>query len=196
MTNRYDSDEYLTAWRDRGVFPEIHADLWQLVNEETCGTSYVDLCCSIGLLGTHVIQSLKSPCIGIEGHGPSVEKAARFGVPLPIHQITVDRTSLDRLEALLKENRVDVLLARRCLSEIFAGAGNGALVADEEFARLFTAMLARCGVKQVFHQGRQVTRAAKHPVPDVQAEARLMTLSGHYRIVQQRGECGHLEFVT
>lgn len=191
MSNRFDSDEYLTAWKDRGQYPAIHGPLWQLFNEESKATSCLDLCCSTGLFGTRILNVLGLPCVGVEGHADTVSKAQAVGVPLTVYVLKVEPSTLPELDRIVRKHHVDTVIARRCFPELLAGSGKAA---DESFAESLATTLAVAGVRQIFHQGRQVSaRSANSPVPDVYAEARLMSLSGDFRSTSVRGECGLLE---
>lgn len=179
---RYDTQDRLEEWKARGTFPKIHDALFALVVEEARGASFCDLCCSIGLLGQRILEKVPgSRVVGVEMDTDALLRGTAAGIRVPRHQLKVTPETVERFAAILRENGVTVLVARRCLSELFAADQRG---------EWFTEAVLAAGVREFFIQGRQVVPNATHPVPDVRAEIACLGQGLKVRIL--RGECAYL----
>lgn len=167
MSLRFDSEERLELWQRTGRFPDIHDDLFTTIEVEAEGDSFLDLCCSTGLLGQRLLSAGRK-AVGVEMDERTIALGKRYGVQLEVTQLAVTVDTFDVLGDVLKRNGVNVLVARRCLSEIFFRP-----VEREQCGR-FADMLCDAGVKEVFLQGRQYTPKASHPVPSIKHEVALL----------------------
>jgi len=187
---RYDDASYLTRWQRGEGFPSIHDNLYALADKHLRGTphrSFCDLCCSTALLGQRFLEGYPgSRVCGIEGLASSVDQARAVGVAYPILNRMVTPATLSEVALWWQTHRVDVLLARRCLPEIFA--------ADRSWGPRFVASAVLSGVKVFVVQGRVPTSRATHPIPDIDAE--IAVLGPGLRLVEKAGQCAVLVPVT
>lgn len=181
---RYDSQERLDAWRTLRVWPEIHDDLFHLVLSEARGRRFLDLCCSTGLLGQRLLDKMPGceRVLGLDADAGALERGRDAGVSVPLYHLPITRESLGQLVALVERERITGLVARRCLSEIFA--------ADASWAPEFIDALASGGIREVFIQGRAPTARATHPIPNVDAE--ISVLGRSVNVLQRTGQCAYL----
>jgi hypothetical protein len=180
---RYDSEERLQLWKSTGRFPDIHDDIFACIETEAMGDSFLDLCCSIGLLGQRII-SAGHKCIGVEMDEKTSGLGKSYGVTLPITNMKITVETFDMLGALMLEHGVNVLVARRCFSEIFANER------ERKEAPRFAQMLLDVGIKEVFLQGRQYTKNASHPLPSIHEE--VAQLASHWKPQFIHGEVSYL----
>jgi hypothetical protein len=188
---RYDDEEHLKAYTRHNSFPKIHDDLYAMVREHAEGRSFLDLCCCYGLLGERVRQGVAGArVIGVEGNMSSVDKAERYGVKIRIHRLRILPRTLEAFVALVKAHEVSVILARRCLSEIFVADHQTQPKRDHRFAEDFREGVLAPGVREFVIQGRAPTSAATWPIKDVDDEIQMLVPT--YDVVERRGQCAYL----
>jgi SAM-dependent methyltransferase len=178
----FDSAERLALWRATGRFPNIHDALYALIRENLEGRRVLDLCCSTGLLGERIRVGCRAAACGLDADREALDRGTEAGISYPRLAVTLGRATLPAVVAWLARRKVDTVVARRCLSELCAH--------DPGFGPVLAAAFADLGVRELFIQGRQKMSTATHPIPDVDAEIRLV--DGPYRVVEKRGECAYL----
>lgn len=180
---RYDDQFHLDEWRTARRFPSIHDAIFRMILEEATGDGFLDLCCSIGLLGQRIQEKLQPrTVVAIERDTSAIERSRAAGVTRPLLELTVTPETIGRVGEWIAEHRISTLVARRCLSEIFE--------ADQTWGDLFVGTVAEAGIREFFIQGRQVVPKPSHPVPDVHAEIRCLGRKVETR--QLKGECAYL----
>lgn len=180
---RYDAQEYLDNWRERGEFPKIHDALFAMVTEHASGRRFVDLCGNTGLLAQRILEKLGAEqVVGVEMSQDAVARGRAAGMTYPRLVTKVDQTTLPAVEEFLKQHAIDTLVARRCLSEVF--------YLNTGFGPEFCAAMLRVGIRQVFIQGRAPTGKPTHPIPSVHEE--IACLESHFRVVEVKGQCAYL----
>lgn len=184
---RFNSEEYLTNWRAKGQFPKIHDALFNMIAAEALGTSGLDLCCSTGMLGTRLIEKLGWRCVGVDADKDAIALSESFGLPMPIRNMVIDDQTLPELVGLLERNRVEVLVARRCLCDVFCPSRSGD---PGGFGFRFVDALAGAGIRECFVQGMANVGRSTHPIPNIDAEVAFFT--GRYRVVRKVGEVAYL----
>lgn len=186
---RYDSDEYLAEFQERGRYPAIHDPLFTLIAEELTGRSVCDLCSSTGLLGERVRRLLHVNVVGIERDRDAASRGHSSGVQVLTLITPVVPDTLELVEAFLAEHCVDALIARRCFSELFGFLPT--------FRRPFVDMLRRVGVREVFLQGRVPSARSTHPMPTTRDDYWVLVENGHYKLKVIRpavgGEVAYLQ---
>lgn len=159
---RFDSDEHLERWRGTGRFPAIHDAVAKMVVEETRSTRWCDLCSSTGLLGARLRTRHRMFVVGIEGDADAVGRGIRAGVRLDGVLVTrIDFDHLDEVRMHLEAHRVQGIVARRCLPELFEVPGNRAAL-----PRLF----AEAGVQELVVEGRVASGRATSAFPSIVQE--------------------------
>lgn len=162
--NRYDSTNYLQDYQQDHTFPRIHDEMFHLVNQYRRGcTSALDLCCSTGLLGQRIIDVLKMPCVGVEGFVASSREGADYGVGMQVYELRVTPATLPAFITIVKDHKVDMLVARRAVSEVFK-------TADDPFGDVFVTELLAAGVHTVVLQGRAISTRSVHPMKSIDEE--------------------------
>jgi hypothetical protein len=183
---RFDDEFYLKDYTDNHRFPKIHDDLFVLISNRMSGHSCLDLCGNHGLLGQRLIDELDVACVLVEGHKPAIEMAERYETSVPKVHLRISRETYPDLARIIQEHKVTVLVARRCISELFKS------VADPD--RLVWAdMLADSGIKEVFLQGRAPTRLATHPLPSVAEEVHCFP--NRYALRWKQGQLAYLRAI-
>lgn len=186
---RFDALEYLTQYRagreaGRQVFPAIHYDLFQLIVEEAVGRRALDLCCSTGLLAQRLAEQAHMYAVGVDADRRALDRARQYGVTVPLREIAIEPGTFDDLVELVLNHRIGVLVARRCMPELFGH--------DMDAGREFVRAMHRAGISEVFLQGRVETKGAVNRLRSIEHEVALWIDDGHYRIAQLRGQCAYL----
>lgn len=187
---RFNDPSHLTRWRERGEFPAIHDAIFAMLRKHldagTAGlppTGFLDLCCSIGLLGQRIREKVPGARVcGVEVLPASVQQARAAGVAYPILQTTVAPATLPALVAWVHLHRVEVLIARRCLSELFA--------TDQSWGPSFWSAMTGAGVRMAVLQGRAPCANPTNPLPSVREE--IAALGPDARVVELSGQCAVL----
>jgi hypothetical protein len=187
MSRRYDSEEYLQDWKTGGVFPDIHKPIVDLMAAHVGGREVVlDLCCSTGILGAQIRTRVTRNVVGIEGNLKPIALGRRYGVVQPIYEVTITPQTWPEVDKIISHQCVTVVVARRCLSEIFGER--------PEWGPVVAQNLKRLGVRRIFLQGRAFSKRSTHPIPNTEAEIRL--LAGAYDLQRMTppvgSECAYL----
>jgi hypothetical protein len=169
---RYNDPSHFARWKTDGTFPKIHDALAALMDKHLpradpdTPTRFLDLCCSIGLLGQRIRETRPgSTVVGVEGLRASIEQARAAGITYPILHLMVTRESLPLFAGYVGQHRVEVIVARRCLCEIFGK--------DQSWARLFLATVKARGVRYLSVQGMAPAANSVHPLPSIAEEVAL-----------------------
>lgn len=185
---RFSDEEYLTDWRDKGVFPKIHQDIFTLFSTTFESDSVLDLCCCTGLLGQHIKEAYGITVVGAEGDPKWIERGRQFGVNIPTLEVFIKRSTLKAFVDWIKSHEVTGIIARRCISELFGNKEDGYTMLTEpdwQFAKQFTEAIVGAGVKELWLEGRADQGRSVHPIPDTETEIRcftpLFTLQDTYR---------------
>lgn len=184
MNKRSHSQQYLDDFRKFGRFPAIHRDMADLVTGCTRARRFLDLACGTGLLGAQVVKrmGIESFCLGVDSNVDYVSRGIGSGVPIQFHVAHVKRSSLTDLHATLVMHRIDAVLARRCVPELWGH--------DLEGGRSFPAMLHVAGVKEVYLEGRGPAGRLSNALPTVEHEIELFR--GHFTPLVKLGRCAYL----
>ena len=161
---RYNSLEHLKKWKQTKQYPQIHNKIYTLVENYLTGNSVLDLCCSTGLLGHRVKHHLGIEAIGLDADHKAIV-ASQEHHNLKIIPYKIEPQNMSGLFAIISQYKIDTLIARRCIPEIF---GENILA-----GHYFSAMLAKANVKQIFLQGRVLTKNSTHPLKSVACEVDL-----------------------
>lgn len=180
---RYNSIERLEHWQQTGKFPDIHRDIGAMVLSYMQGERVLDLCCSYGLLGQRILKQCGAKkVVGVDCEDWVVKAAREAGIGIEILEMKITRATFDRMLDFLKEHQITVLVARRCISEVF--------VDDLEWAPEFAEAMRRIGIREVFLEGRAIVAKATHPIPTVVEE--VACFAGSYREVKRVGQCSYM----
>lgn len=180
---RYDAIEHLEAWQANGRFPKIHDAITDMAMASLRGRRILDLGCSYGLLGTRLRQNgLADVVVGVDASLDVLSDALRAGIPIMARPLRVTRESLPQLLAWVREHKLDAIVARRILPELF---GN-----DLETGRLFGHLVARAGIKEMIIEGRVISPNAKNPLQSIDQEVKMLVES--FREVKRAGAVSYL----
>ena len=167
--NRFSSVSHLDSWKRTGAFPEIHLPLCTFVAENASGVRMLDLCACYGLLGARLKRLIGVDVWAVEGNPSFIAAAQAAGVPVAMIQLRITRDTLPQLADIITGNRIQTVVARRALPELW---GN-----DLEGGMVFAEMLRNCGVEEVFIEGRVKTPGAVNSLPTVAEEIKLLSPS-------------------
>jgi SAM-dependent methyltransferase len=182
---RYDAVEHVARWAKTGQYPAIHDAMFHAIGAWASGRSALDLCCSTGLLGQRVASKLGLAVVGVDCDRRALE-AGRHVVTVPLVELRVEAETLPRIAEILNEYHVDILLARRCIPELFAY--------DLDLGHAFAGVLAVSGVREIFLEGRAASPRAVNPLATVEAEVGVFT--DHYRQIRKLGQVVYLRRMT
>lgn len=166
---RFNSVEYLQAWASGKRFPAIHDDIASAAEQFMIGNRVLDLCCSYGLLGERLKKTVAGYAVGIDADGEAIAKAKAAGISIDLYQLKVTPESFTDLVQILQSCRVNAVVARRCLPELFGE--------NLDFGRQFFAELRRVGVKEVLIEGRVKTKNATNALSSIEDEISLASES-------------------
>jgi hypothetical protein len=181
---RFDSVEHLEAWKRAGAFPAIHTAMAGFVEKRARhGARILDLCCNHGLLGEQLTSRMPGSFVmGIDGDALALARGRTAGVRLPTQRLRIDPSTYDELEAILRDNQITTVVARRCLPELL---GDVMWSAPD-----FAASLRSAGVTDLFLQGRVPTSSPNNPLHTIDLEVR--AVASHFALTEQAGPLAHL----
>ncbi len=165
---RFNSIEYLEAWRERKEWPAIHNAMTDFALTNMAGTALLELGCAFGLLGARI--ALEADCdvkaFGVDADMRTISLASAAKVPIRIHHLAVTRETLPVLRAYIEVEKVTSLVARRVLPELWGE--------DLEGGAAFADMLAEAGVREVLLEGRVASERATNPLRSIDEEVGLL----------------------
>ena len=193
---RFNSKLHLEGFRDGRGYPRIHDNIFNLIAETWTGGSFVDVCCSTGLLGQRLIDKLGVMCCGVDGDAEAIANGKAYGIQMKVHHLIINEETLGLFSRILDQHDVNTLVFRRCISELFAtgltlGVGNTVQAGvKEEFAAQVVDLCVAKGIDEIYLQGRAETASAKHPIPNLKAEIKFFL--PQYEVQVDRGQCAYL----
>lgn len=193
MATAFDNEEYLIAWREKRQYPRIHRDIFNLFSSTFECTSVLDMCSCTGLLGTHIAEFHKIPAVGLEGNVEWIDRGRKWGITLPTLQCWIGPKTLDIVIEWLEKNKVDGIVARRCLAELFAYDENMKLrkTPDYDWAKVLTGTFREVGIREIWIEGgKPMKKPETHPVPNTIAG--IKCFEPNYKPVEWLNECAYL----
>lgn len=185
MTRRFDAPEYLQEWQDTGRYPAIHDAIFNMAAATLePGTPVLDLGACTGLL-TARLQRAGYTVTAAEGNAESYRAGRAAGTwgEAPVWTQYVTPATLDGFASLLAERRVEALIARRVLPEVYDGmAGDFPAFAD---------VLRHSPVRTIILEGRKASRRTTHPLGS--AEREVAALWGTWKVAEAAGDVVVLE---
>lgn len=165
---RYDSQDHLTAWIEHRTFPKIHDAIAEMAIAEMQGSRVLDLGCSYGLLGGRLVKQAGARfAVGVDLDERAMTLASVAGVPVEFRKLAITAATLPAMLDLVREYRLDVLVARRILPELFGD--------DLPLGVAFAEQLASAGIREVFLEGRVETLKAVNVLCSIEQEVALFT---------------------
>lgn len=160
---RFDDDEHLKAYHERGEYPKIHDDIFSL-NRFVKVDNVVDLGSCTGLLSRRLADKYKL-VIGIEPSKKYVEKAIQ-GDNIKYINMGINEDTLGEFAKAIRDNNIKAVYARRVVPEIYETGGM-------ELVRSFITALYDTGVEYVILEGRKSTKKAKNPLHSIDEEVKM-----------------------
>lgn len=171
---RFNSEQHLVTWQDKKRFPAIHDDIFHAILTYGKGKSFLDLCCSTGLLAERIKQHLVYDVIGIDADEAAINLADLSGIKVPLICLKIVPETAKELAKIIEKFKIDTVVARRCFPELF---GN-----DIEFGEVFAEILSQVGVKEIFIEGRIATKTATNALATLEDECQLV--SKYYKVIK------------
>lgn len=188
---RFSDPSHLARFKTLRRYPEIHDAIFAMVRELADGDGFMDVCCHFGLLGQRIQDAFPQARVcGVEMLDKAVAAGRAAGVSIPLHVMKLHEPTLPKLVELLREHRVTVMVARRCVSEFTVRDHGSTPKRDPAYAALFRAAVIEVGVREFVIQGRAPDPRATWPVPNVEAEAEM--LGPEFVVREKRGQCAYL----
>lgn len=187
-SRRFDSHEWLEAWRKTGRFPHIHDAIFNAFSANVePGTSVLDIGASTGI-STARLQHLGYKATVAEANMESIERGREYGTWQDAHIWVnyITPATIEGLEGLLKDRAVEAILARRVISEVYDGMKGE----PAEFARV----VRESGVKIIVLEGRKISRNTVHPCGTADLEAAVF--GDGWKITERVGDVRVLERAT
>jgi hypothetical protein len=182
---RFDSFDWLNNWRDTGRFPYIHDAIFNAfaANVEP-GSRVLDIGASTGM-STARLQHLGYTVTVAEANPESIARGEQYGTwgdaHLWRHYITPE--TVTDFYKLLHDRDIEVILARRVISEVFDGMKGD--------PRAFAEAVRRSNVHTIVLEGRKVSKNTVHPCGTADLEAAVF--GPGWRITERAGDVRVLE---
>lgn len=118
---------------------------------------FLDLGACFGLLGA-AVQTLrpKAVVIGVERSASAIELAQKYGLPCQLVRMHVSRETVTELAGLIRKFKLNTVIARRVLPELWGGDLEGGPHVRQDFAR--------CWHSAGVTGGQAADRRTKEPV--------------------------------
>lgn len=189
---RFSDEEYLRDWKDNGIFPKIHNNIFNLVASTCESETVLDLCACTGLIGQRLQDKLGLKVVAIEGDPAWVERGAKWGTNIPTLNIWVLPDTLPKVLDWITKNQVTGIVARRCISELFGNDSKGKHLATPNWlwAAEFTEAIVDAGVRELWLEGRADQGRSTHCIPDTETE--IKCFSSHFKPYEWYGKCAYL----
>lgn len=192
-TGRFDAEDLVTAWRERGEYPKIHTAMtaWVRENVDPREGPVLDLCSSTGLLGRR-LAAAGYTVRAVELPGPALQLGRSHGIYeyVPVMSLKIERDTLEDLGDWLRatvmpgHDPIRTVVARRAFPELWDSL-DGA-----EGLSALGRLLAECGVRNVLLEGRAHSKRTTHPLGEASAEVNALAES--WRVLCWRGPLYHL----
>lgn len=183
---RYNSPERLEEWKATGAFPAIHNDIFSYAASYLTTTRVLDLCCSYGLLGQRMVTfGLVDFACGVDAEMDTIEAAKAAGITIPLYGLKITPETLDQFISIIREHKVNGIIARRCISELFP--------LQPAWAIQFADAVREAGVLEFILEGRAIVPKPTHPIPTIAEE--VACLVSAYREANRTGQCSYMVMV-
>lgn len=176
---RYDDDSYILDYRNFGIYPKIHDDIFFLFSENVPrGTFVLDIGGSIGMLSTRLQDA---------GYNAVMIEPTKAADKCPSDKVfcyytMIKAATLPVVDFILKNHKIEYVIARRVISELFLTGGSDLIL---ELEKLFI----KNGVKAIILEGRLPTSRATCPIPNTAAE---VALFNNYKLTNTHKRCAML----
>lgn len=181
---RYDATEYLEAWQETGKFPRIHDAMASAFAAFATRDRLLDLCCCHGLLGARLsVQPPGLECVvGVDADLAAIERGRAAGVPIELHHMRITLETLKDLASLIDARKIDVLVARRAMPELWGQDTHEGI----EFSRT----MAAAGIREIFLEGRVKSARATNALASIDDEIGLF--AHEYAVAKRHGAVAYL----
>jgi hypothetical protein len=184
---RFNSIERLRDWQRRGAFPNIHDNIFNVARSYMDGDGVLDMCCSFGLLGQRILEAGSvQEVVGMDADEWAIEQGRSGGISARLFSIQITPDTLSDVVKIIREYKLSVMVARRCISELFGD--------DLGFGPVFASAIRDAGIREIFLEGRAIVARPTHPIPSVKEEVALF--AGCYREVKRIGQCSYMRAMT
>ncbi|MDC7784791.1 hypothetical protein PQJ75_00800 [Rhodoplanes sp. TEM] len=180
---RFDDPGYLAAWR-AGRYPRIHDAIFEMAVVYMRGTRVLDLGCSYGLIGDRLVRNgMAEFVVGVDADEAVLAQGRDAGVSGTLYSLRVTEETLPELIELVSSRRLDVLVARRVLPELFGE--------NVQLGRRFAHELRAAGIREVFVEGRVASVRSVNALRSIDEEVDL--LSEAYREARRIGAVSFMQ---
>lgn len=192
MTRRFDSEDYLTEWRDGRTFPPIHDGIYALAEKHLpLGETVVDLGACTGLLSRRLSDVLGLDVIAVEPHHASRLRGARYGTwgdRIHVHTLPISsKAGIGHFRTLLTVTKPTAIVARRVFPEIYESTE---LVEPGSWDD-FVAALNASTVTMIIVEGRKFSTRTTHPLGNLDLE--IAALGPRWAVTERDGDLAVLE---
>ena len=142
---RFNDEQYLTDWVDKRQYPAIHNNIFSAIENWTRGKSALDLCCSTGLLAQRMSTQGKINSVGVDADSRAIALGIERGIKVPLYLLNIQSETLNDLAKIITTSNITLLVARRCLPELFG--------ANADLANEFEEMIWSAGIEEIVLRG-------------------------------------------
>lgn len=174
---RFDSDEYLRDFYEKGKYPKIHDDIYTL-DHHVRGLNVIDLGCCTGLLSRRLAES-HPLVVGIEAKRKYLAKAVKHE-NIRYVNLKINFDTLRDLERIILKYNVKCVFARRVFPELWETGG-------VELVDRVKTLFYRCGIEYIVLEGRKSNSNATNPLRDADTEA--FWLEREYKAIETYKNC-------
>ena len=175
---RFNDEIYLKQYYELKQFPKIHDDIFYLCQKLKGKHTAIDLGCCFGLLAKRLLFVFDK-VIGIESNTNYLEKAINCS-KIKYYNIEVNMKTLSQLEQIIKKYKVDILVARRVIPELYETGG-------EELLYFFKKTIYNSGINYIVLEGRKSNANAVNPLSTIEKEVKVFL--DLYEIQEQYRNC-------
>lgn len=182
---RFDDDRYVNDYLLTGKYPKIHQNIIDTVNIIGGKGTAIDLGCCTGLLSAWLLDIGFEKVFGVEGNEDYLTRAVkRDGIVYEPYYITYE--TLNRMEKLLQENKVEMVVSRRIFPEIGDTGG-------VKLVRALGELFYKYKVPYITLEGRLDRESATNILHNADKEVEQFT--GIYKEIHRYKNCRILERV-
>lgn len=167
----FDDLEYIRDLKEKGQYPKIHDDIFEL-HEHVPVNNVVDMGCCHGLL-SHRLGQVYDHVVGIE---PSKRycKNLQLKDNVTYYNLQLNKQTIITFDKILKKHNIGGIFCRRVISEIYTTGG-------EELIQSLKNCLISNNVNYIALEGRIETKNSVNPINNTEKEINLF--NDEYKVI-------------
>lgn len=159
----FNSEKYLIDYKNKGLFPKIHDNIFNSVVSLKLDSNIVDLCCCYGLLAER-LNNIGLNTIGIEKNNTYKILSEKYGIKSKIYYLDIINR-MPSIMDIIKNHDIKTVVARRCFPELFSK--------NFKMGRIFIDLAHQFGVQYIILEGRVFSLKTVNPLGKIADEIEL-----------------------